>query len=547
MKKFFSKKIIFVTFAKTKIYFIMGINVNPGNELMQQCLNSMIYVDKSLIIRELNKVLDTRNRFICVSRPRRFGKSMAKALLMAYYSRGCKSHKQFKNLKISQEPTYRKYLNKFNVIAIDCVDYSANLFKTGEDSFVNRMTSKIIDEMIEEFPDVDLSKAKTIADCIQIVYKHTGVKFVILIDEYDLPVRTEQPESLFKEYLDLLLSLFKSEATGQAIALAYITGILPIVREREESKLNNFREYTFLEPANLAEFTGFTEQEVQELCEKYNVNYQECLKWYDGYNVEGINICNPHAIVESIAYKKFKPFWSNTGTYETIAPYIKGNYKGIKDDLIKMLAGGSVPVDITSFSNTLSDITSKDKLFTYMMHTGFLAYNPDEKTCRMPNLETQDIWGNALENTESFKVLGEFIKNSERLLKATLAKDGATVAKALERLHDEITSQMSYNHEQSLQSTIDIAYMHAKTYYRLFNEVPTGKGVADVVLVPYYPNWPALIIELKRNKSPESALNQIRKNDYSARLDDYHGRILFVGISYDEKKKHRCEIVELEK
>ncbi|MBR4272508.1 MAG: AAA family ATPase, partial [Bacteroidales bacterium] len=335
----------------------MGIYVNPGNELMQDALNSMIYVDKSLIVRELNNLIGTRQKYVCVSRPRRFGKSMAKALLMAYYSRGCKSHRQFKNLKIAQEPSYRKYLNKLNVIAIDCVDFSSNLLQTGKDSFVNRMTERVKRDFIREFQDIDFSDCQSIAECIQIVYQETGVKFVILIDEYDLPIRIEQPESLFQEYLALLLSLFKSEATGQATALAYITGILPIVRDKVESKLNNFREYTFLEPAIFAEFTGFTEQEVQELCDKYNVNYQECLNWYDGYNVEGINICNPHAIVESITFKKFKPFWSNTGTYETIAPYIKGNYKGIKDDLITMLSGGSVPVNITSFANTLSDIT----------------------------------------------------------------------------------------------------------------------------------------------------------------------------------------------
>ena len=311
----------------------MGIYVNPGNELMQDALNSMIYVDKSLIVRELNKVLNTKSKYICVSRPRRFGKSMAKALLMAYYSRGCKSYRQFKNLKIAQEPTYRKYLNKFNVIAIDCVDYSANLFKTGEDSFVNRITARVKRDFIKEFQDIDFSDCRSIAECIQIVYQETGVKFVILIDEYDLPIRTEQPESLFKEYLDLLLSLFKSEATGQAIALAYITGILPIVRERVESKLNNFREKTFLEPTNFAEFTGFTEQEVSELCKKFDINYLECLKWYDGYNVEGINICNPHAIVECITEKKFKPFWSNTGTYETIAPYIKGSTRALRTTL----------------------------------------------------------------------------------------------------------------------------------------------------------------------------------------------------------------------
>jgi hypothetical protein len=472
---------------------------------------------------------------------------MAKALLMAYYSRGCKSHRQFKNLKIAKEPGYKKHLNKFNVIAIDCVDFSDNLLKTGKDSFVNRMTEKIKKEFIEEFPDFVFSDCQSIADCIKLVYKHTGIKFVILIDEYDLPIRTEQPDALFREYLNLLLSLFKSESTGQATALAYITGILPIVRDKVESKLNNFNEITFLKPKNYAEFTGFTEEEVKELCDKFDVNYQECLKWYDGYTANGIKICNPHAIVMAIIDREFCPHWSNTGTYETIAPYIKGNYEGIKDDLIQMLAGGSVPVSITEFANTLADINTKDKLFTYLMHTGFLAYNPDEMTCRMPNLETQDIWGNALKETKSFKVLGEFIKNSERLLKATLNKDGETVAAALEKLHSEVTSHLSYNHEKALLSAIDIAYMHAKTYYRIFNEVPSGNGVADVVLVPLYPNWPAVIIELKRNSSTGSALKQIRQKKYSQRLDNYNGRILFVGINYDEKKKHRCEIVEVEK
>ena len=184
------------------------------------------------------------------------------------------------------------------------------------------------------------------------------------------------------------------------------------------------------------------------------------------------------------------------------------------------------------------------------MHTGFLAYNADDKTCRMPNLETQDIWGNALKDTQSFKVLGNFIKNSERLLKATLAKDGDAVASALEVLHSEVTSNMSYNHEQSLQSAIDIAYMFARTYYSLFNELPTGKGYADVVFVPLYPNWPAMIIELKRKSLTESALNQIRKKEYSRHLEHYKGKLLFIGVNYDDKgkdKKHTCEIVECEK
>ena len=209
-----------------------------------------------------------------------------------------------------------------------------------------------------------------------------------------------------------------------------------------------------------------------------------------------------------------------------------------------MLSGGSVPVTITRFTNSLTDLNTKDNLFTYLMHIGFLAYNPDDETCRMPNLETQDIWGAALENTDSFKVMGEFIKNSMRLLRATIAKDGEIVAAALEELHTDITSNLSYNNEQCLQSAIDIAYMHARTYYSLFNELPTGNGYADVVFVPLYPNWPAMIIELKRNSSTETALNQIREKKYSHHLNHYKGNLLFVGINYDEDKKHTCEISE---
>ena len=546
-KQLFSK--IFPYLRLVKNFFAMGMIVNPSNGAFLTMLNSMIYVDKSLIIRELNKIVDTRNRFVCVSRPRRFGKSMAKGMLMAYYSRGCKSHRQFKNLKISQDLSYRKYLNKFNVIALDCVNYTDYLFEKGKKSFVSVITRKVFDEMVEEFPDIDFSKCQNIADCIIQVYKKTGIKFVILIDEYDLPIRAELPDVLFQKYLNLLLSLFKSETTMEAIALAYITGILPIVREKTESKLNNFDEYTFLEPANLSEFTGFTEEEVEELCNKYNIDFQECLNWYEGYTANGIHICNPHAVVQAITKRVFKSYWSATGTYETFAPYIKGDYQGIKQDLIKMLAGGSVPVKITQFTNTLTGINTKDNLYTFLLHTGFLAYNADDKTCRMPNLETQDIWGAALENTESFRVIGEFVRNSEFLLKATLAKDGDAVASALEVMHTEVTSNMSYNHEQSLQSAIDIAYMFARTYYSLFNELPTGKGYADVVFVPLYPNWPAMIIELKRKSSTESALNQIRRKEYSRHLAHYKGKLLFIGVNYDDggDKKHTCEIVECEK
>lgn len=520
----------------------MGIYVNPKNESFRTSLNSFIYVDKSLIVRELNKVVDTNQKYICVSRPRRFGKSMAKRLLVSYYSKGCDSHELFKDLKISKEPTYEKYLNKFNVVSIDFNDFVTNLYNIGEDSLIKAMNRKVSEEFPEEFPEIDFSKCQNIADCIKEVYKRTGIKFVILMDEYDLIVRSEPPKAILREYLDFLITLFKSEATNDATALAYITGILPIVREKVESKLNNFDEITFLKPYNFVDFTGFTEDEVKELCETHDINFQECLHWYDGYGINGKRICNPEAIVKAVTRRDFDCYWSATGSYETVSPYIKSNYQGIKDDLITMLAGGSVPVFIQSFTNSPDHINSKDTLFTYLMHIGFLAYDDRRKRCRIPNLETLSIWRTIITQADGFAKLGEFICNSERLYNATIDGDSDTVASTLEDLHDYATSNLSYNHEQSLQTIINFAYIYARTNYTLFNELPTGKGYADVVFVPFYPNYPAMIVELKRNSSTDSAINQIKARNYSQHLAHYKGKLLFVGINYDDNKGHQCKM-----
>ena len=435
-----------------------------------------------------------------------------------------------------------KYLNKFNVVRIDCNEFSAFVNKTGEFSFINQMTKNVRNEFIELFPDIDFSDKLRICDCICAVYAKTGDKFVIIFDEYDLGVRLGQKPELHKEYLDLLLSLFKNDSVAPAIALAYMTGILPIVKDKFESKLNNFSNITILNPGRYAEYTGFTKEEVQELCDEFGVNYEDCRRWYDGYKVGNIHIYNPNAIVEAVSSKVFQSYWSATGSYEAVSMYIDLNMSGIKDDIISMVSGHKVYVNTTRFRNSLDSLNTKDDVFTYLIHLGYLGYDADEEQCFIPNMEVRNEWINAMSDIEDFKPIVAFVDNSRKLLDATINMNAEMVAYSIKEIHKLVCSNLSFNNEQAYQSAIILAYFYANSKYTIIPELPTGKGFADVVLVPYVPNLPAIIIELKKDASTETALSQIKNKEYSTHLAHYHGNLLFVGINYDSDKEHECVI-----
>ncbi len=524
----------------------MGIYLNPGNENFTEVLKAPIYVDKTMMLRVLSEFIDRGNKYVCISRPRRFGKTIAGEMIAAYYSSGCDSHHLFDHLKIADDPGYEDKLNRYNVIKIDLNSEYQNT--RNKEQLISRLTLEIQEEMKKQFPGVAINEDDSLAQSILRVYSATGETFIILIDEYDVLVREQVPQALFDEFLSFLNGLFKSATLRPAISLAYLTGILPVVRDKIQSKLNNFREYTILDAKELTEYVGFIPEEVEALCSKWGMDYAECRRWYDGYRQNGYEIYNPESVVMSMHDKKFSNYWGKTSSYRVISDRLEENYKGAKDAVIRMLAGEEVPVNVSQYLNTMDCFATLDDALTYLIHIGYLAYNEEEETCRIPNLEIRKEWANAVAVMNDQEVTDRIIKASRELLDATLRGDEETVAKALDESHIHVTSNRSYNNEDALQSAIYLAYLYALNKYTVIKEMTTGKGFADVVFIPFVPDFPAMIIELKHNKCAESAMDQIREKRYFDSLRDYRGGLLFVGVNYDEKAKtHTCRIERLEK
>ena len=519
----------------------MGIYLNPKNDNFRITLKGKIYVDKTMMISVTNDFIERENSYICISRPRRFGKTIAGNMLSAYYSKGCNSRELFAPFKIARSPDFESNLNKLNVIKIDVNSEYRNSRK--KEMMLENLTDKILAEFKAQFPNVEIADYFSVAEAITAVFNATGERFVVIMDEYDVLVRENVPQELFTQYLDFLNGLFKSDTLRPAIALAYLTGILPVVRDRVQSKLNNFREYTILDAQELAPFIGFNSDEVQSLCEQYGVDYEECRHWYDGYTQHGLEIYNPESVVLCMERREFGSYWNMTSTYAVIMDRIQQNFAGTKDAVIRMIAGERVDVNVLTYMNTMTEFRSKDDAFTYLIHLGYLAYDRIEKTCRIPNEEIRQEWVNAVSVVDEYAVTDQIIKASKELLTETIRGNADAVASSLDVSHIHVTSNRSYNNEDALQSAIYLSFIYALNKYTVIKEMTTGKGFADVVFIPFKVNLPAMIIELKRNDSAESALKQIREKKYFDSLSAYSGDLLFVGINYDEKTKtHECEI-----
>ena len=438
----------------------MGIYLNPGNENFRSMISGDIYVDKTMMLEVTNRFIDKGNKYICVSRPRRFGKTMASNMLASYYSKGCDSSELFAGLKIAASESYREKLNQINVIKIDMNSEYQN--SMNKESMLARLTGRIRGEMRRQFPNVELLDDDSLAECILNIYSATGETFILLIDEYDILVREQAGSELLDEYLSFLNGLFKSDTLRPAVSLAYLTGILPVVRDRIQSKLNNFEEYTFLDAAELTEFTGFTAEETESLCREYGIDYEECRRWYDGYHMNGYEIYSPESVIKSVLKGKFGSYWGRTSTYEAVSERLKMNFAGTRDDVIRMLSGENADVNVTRYLNTMTSFKTKDDVFTYLIHLGYLAFHEEDSTCRIPNGEVRQEWFNAVEDVEEYEATTQIIKVSKRLLESTWAGDEEAVARALDTSHIHVTSNRSYNNEDALQSAIYLSYIYCR-------------------------------------------------------------------------------------
>lgn len=528
----------------------MGKFVNPDNSAFASAVNARLYVDKTGLLEITNSRLDTSDKYICNSRPRRFGKSYAANMLSAYYSRGCDSERLFEQLAIGKSADFKKYLNRFDVIHLDIQWFFTNLSQTGNvRDIVSVISGCVIDELRAEFPDVSLDDVSTLPFTLSEVTEMTGRKFIVIIDEWDVLIRDEVDTSIQDSYIMFLRSLFKGTEPSKYLSLAYLTGILPIKKIRTESALNDFDEYTMLHPSVMAPFFGFTDSEVRTLCAQYSGDYDKVSNWYNGYLLSDEHMYNPRAVSRAIRDGEYRSYWSDSGAYESIVPLIEQDFDGLKTSVISLLSGNREPVRTGTFKNDLSNFLNKDDVLTLLIHLGYLGY--DEKTGEafVPDDEVRMELENAVEETK-WTEFDSFRRDSDELLDATLDMDPDAVAAGISHVHDTYASIIRYNDENSLSSVLTIAYISSmKYYFAPVREMPLGRGFADFVYIPrpeYRQFYPALVVELKWNKNVQTALDQIRDRHYPEPLTSYTGDVLLIGISYDRKtKQHTCEIERL--
>ncbi len=526
--------------------WFMGIYLNPGNKGFWESVHSEIYVDKSNLIACTNRFLNTEDKYVCVSRPRRFGKSMALKMLAAYYSRGCDSSDLFKGLKIEDNGTFREHLNQYDVILLNMQQF---VIRAKNRQVTEYIEEAVIEELREEYGDLIPKRITVLAEALERIYVKTDSRFVFLIDEWDCVMRERQEsEMLQKRYLDFLRNLLKDQPY---VALAYMTGILPVKKYGQHSALNMFWEYSMTEQFVFEEYTGFTEDEVKGLCGRYNMDFDAVSNWYDGYRLRKFkHIYNPRSVVAAMRNRILSNYWTSTETYEALKIYMDMDFDGLRMDIVQMLGGERVKVNTLSFQNDMRNFKTKDDVLTLLIHLGYLGYEPETGEAFIPNKEIIGEFENAM-SVSGWSEIMRILRASEQLLSDTLNGNEESVALGLDKAHMEAASILTYNDENSLSCAIGLAYYSARRDYRLIRELPSGRGFADVVFLPLSQvNKPALVIELKYDKTANAAIQQIKDRQYIQALDGYVGEILLIGINYardNKDKPHSCVIERVEK
>lgn len=530
----------------------MGTYLNPGNSGFAEILKSD-YVDKTGLISIINSTIGTKKKLTCISRPRRFGKSYAAQMLCAYYDKTSDSHRLFEKYKIAKDTGYKKHINKYDVIYWDMTGIKpyADNYRT----LVPFLIRGVTEEIKQQYPSITEKEdfSSTLVDTVE----KAGNKLILIIDEWDAPIR-ENP-GIQTEYLEFLRSLFKnSGTTSKVFAAAYMTGILPIKKDGSQSAISDFEEFSVLEPGDFAGFVGFTEAEVKRICKENDKDFEKMKLWYDGYTVGNLHsIYNPYSVMHAAGSGRFKSYWKKTSAAETLMTYIDMDQDDLQDTIARLIAGESVIVDTDSFQNDVETFTCKDDVLTLLTHLGYLTYEEepdsyDDDTVvglvKIPNEEVRSEFDKILRKAKH-KNLIELVNRSDQLLRDTLAGKSEAVAKAIADVHDSEYAPTYYSNEQSLRYVVKMAYISCVDQYAKVEEFPSGHGIADVVFLPKRRSTlPAMIVELKWNKDAQGAIAQIKDRNYPKALTNYGGRIVLVGVNYDEdSKEHSCVIEEYKK
>ena len=544
----------------------MGKYLNPGCVKFQKVLNSEIYIDKTEMISYINSVVNTEQCYICVSRPRRFGKTIAANMLAAYYGKG-DSRQLFAGRKITQCENWDRYINQFDVVRVVMTDFIKEKKDVG--AALVKMAGRVLEELSEAYPDVRYD-ADDLFYSMDKFYRKSGKQYVLIIDEWDAVFRVcKEDKDGQKLYLDFLRDWLKDQ---EYVALAYMTGILPIKKYGQHSALNMFDEYSIITPMQLAQYAGFTEEEVKEKCEEYGRDYNKIKEWYDGYDVTDVIPPDPNYEIQKAAGKELKPkhysiycplsvvkalstgiiqnYWNKTENYETLAEYIRMNYDGLKDSVALLMDGGKISVDLSSYKNDMTSFHDSNDVLVMLIHLGYLGYDTDAREVFIPNNELLDEFKTSTKSEEWTDTFTSF-KKSQKLLEVTWEGREEKAAELLEWFHDTAENK-TYNSEAALSYAVQMAYYAGQKYYTTIQELDSGKGYVDLVYLPSpkYPDKPALLIELKYDKSLETAADQIRDKNYPQKLEHYRNNLLLISINYEKDvsskniayKHHSCRI-----
>ena len=533
----------------------MGRYLNPGMESFEKSVNSEIYVDKTGLVGYTNRVMNTVQGYVCVSRPRRFGKSMAANMLTAYYSRGCDSREIFSKFEISESPDFEKYRNKYNTIFLNMQEFLSR--SDSVEALVDRVKKLVLRDLKREYPDVDYFDDTDLVESMQDIYETEKCPFVVIIDEWDCIFHkdfiTDEDK---KKYISFLSSLLKDKAY---VLLSYMTGILPIAKYSSGSELNMFAEYTMVSEEKFSDAFGFTEAEVDMLYARFLKNTGKPLlsrsglkEWYDGYHAKGgERIYNPRSVVMALTNNNLGNYWTSSGPYDEIYYYIEKNVAGVRNDLALMVSGESVEAKVQEYAATSMELTTREEIFSAMVVYGFLS--SEEGKVRIPNRELMERFDEMLQKEPSLGYVYRLARESKRMLEATLHGDTQVMEQILEYAHNTETPLLSYNHEIELSAIVNLVYLSARDQYRVEREDKAGKGYVDFIFYPIRESDDAIILELKVDHTPDEAIAQIKEKEYALRLKGklaekihHTGRILAVGIGYDkDSKQHRCKVEKL--
>lgn len=514
----------------------MAIYLNTSRPLenFMELYNEKYYVDKSEIISLINEKLSSKSKYICITRPRRFGKTSVINMLGAYYTKKIDSKEIFDNLKISSSKSYFKNLNRYNVISIS-LNKLSDRGNTYID-YIEMIKTSIINDIVEQYSQINPENYFTISDMLDA----TNDKFIFIIDEWDYIFNNNLFKDNQNDFLEFLRNLLKDRTY---VALAYMTGVLPIKKHSSTSALNMFDEYTMLNDMLYGRYFGFIEEEVKALCSQQSkISFDEISGWYNGYmNEDGDRIYNPRSVVKALQNGKCISYWTNTGAMDEVKEYLKYNTMDVREDVIKMVSGYDVDIIINEeFRAGQKTPKTKIEIYSAMVILGFLSYY--DGYLKIPNKELMREFEKALQD-ESFGYVSNIIKNSRNMLKSTVSQDIEAVEKILHEIHNSEIPILQYNDENSLSCVVTLAYLSARDTYRVEREEKTGKGFADFAFHPRRKTDIPFILELKKDETVDVAIKQMKEKEYFQKFIKEHENILLVAICYDSKtKNHNCKI-----